>query len=62
MFLGDEKRVPIYLSTYKYLLTTFDMLKGIDFNRMYLEDLKLNTIQASESSTLEHFLKLVREK
>jgi hypothetical protein len=38
------------------------MLKGIDFNRTFVEDLKLKTIKTSESTTLKHFLELIKEK
>lgn len=38
------------------------MLKSIDFNRTFCKDLKLQTIKTSESTTLKHFLALVREK
>lgn len=54
--------MPIYLSTFKYILTTYQMLKDVDFNKVDLKDFKTKSIHISESSTLEHLLATIREK
>ena len=59
--IGHEKRVPIYLTSFKFVYTTLEILKNIDLNHAeQSKTLILRTVHISESSTLNQLIDAIK--
>lgn len=60
--LGFEKRIPIYLNEYKYLIVTSKLVKDVDKILKKKELIPLKNIEESENATVEELTTNIMKK
>lgn len=60
IFVGKEKRVPIYLDHIRYLKLDHKDVHAIDYKKIHADDLKIKIVEISIQDTIERMLKKIK--